>query len=235
MITVPVPLPERSYQVHIGVIAPELAADTLAAALGKPTGVAVLIDGQLAARSPRAAELVQALSARLPGVRALPAAGGRVLQEPGGGRATCQWLAASGLRSRGGHRGHRGRGGQRPCRLRGGGLPARDRVRAPARPPCWAWSTPAWAARPGWICRRARTWSGAFHQPRAVIADLGFLETLPRREIAAGMAEVVKAGLIADAGSAGPGRGRRRRRPGVLHRGAGRGRGRRRAGQGARW
>jgi 3-dehydroquinate synthase len=40
---------------------------------------------------------------------------------------------------------------------------------------------------------------GAFHQPKAVIADLGFLETLPRREQAAGMAEVVKAGLIADA------------------------------------
>jgi 3-dehydroquinate synthetase len=40
---------------------------------------------------------------------------------------------------------------------------------------------------------------GAFHQPRAVMADPGFLESLPEREIAAGMAEVVKAGLIADA------------------------------------
>jgi 3-dehydroquinate synthase len=40
---------------------------------------------------------------------------------------------------------------------------------------------------------------GAFHQPRAVVADLGFLDTLPAREQAAGMAEVVKAGLIADA------------------------------------
>jgi 3-dehydroquinate synthase len=40
---------------------------------------------------------------------------------------------------------------------------------------------------------------GAFHQPRAVVADLAFLESLPRREIAAGLAEVVKAGLIADA------------------------------------
>ena len=40
---------------------------------------------------------------------------------------------------------------------------------------------------------------GAFHQPRAVVADLGFLATLPARERAAGMAEVVKAGLIADA------------------------------------
>jgi 3-dehydroquinate synthetase len=39
---------------------------------------------------------------------------------------------------------------------------------------------------------------GAFHQPRAVVADLAFLETLPLRELTAGLAEVVKAGLIAD-------------------------------------
>jgi 3-dehydroquinate synthetase len=39
---------------------------------------------------------------------------------------------------------------------------------------------------------------GAFHQPRAVIADLGFLDSLPVREQAAGLAEVVKCGFIAD-------------------------------------
>jgi 3-dehydroquinate synthase len=39
---------------------------------------------------------------------------------------------------------------------------------------------------------------GAFHQPAAVIVDLATLETLPRNEIVAGMAEVVKAGFIAD-------------------------------------
>ena len=39
---------------------------------------------------------------------------------------------------------------------------------------------------------------GAFHQPKAVIADLGFLETLPLRERAAGLAEVIKCGFIAD-------------------------------------
>ena len=39
---------------------------------------------------------------------------------------------------------------------------------------------------------------GAFHQPVAVLADLATLETLPRNEIVAGMAEVVKAGFIAD-------------------------------------
>ncbi len=40
---------------------------------------------------------------------------------------------------------------------------------------------------------------GAFYQPRAVIADLATLATLPAREYAAGLAEVVKYGLIADA------------------------------------
>ena len=39
---------------------------------------------------------------------------------------------------------------------------------------------------------------GAFHQPAAVLVDLATLETLPRNEIAAGMAEIVKAGFIAD-------------------------------------
>jgi 3-dehydroquinate synthase len=39
---------------------------------------------------------------------------------------------------------------------------------------------------------------GAFHQPRAVVADLGFLDSLPVREQAAGLAEVVKCGFILD-------------------------------------
>jgi 3-dehydroquinate synthase len=39
---------------------------------------------------------------------------------------------------------------------------------------------------------------GAFHQPKAVLIDLETLKTLPRNEIVAGMAEVVKAGFIAD-------------------------------------
>lgn len=37
---------------------------------------------------------------------------------------------------------------------------------------------------------------GAFHQPRAVIADVSLLRTLPDREYRAGMAEVIKYGLI---------------------------------------
>lgn len=40
---------------------------------------------------------------------------------------------------------------------------------------------------------------GAFHQPRAVIADTALLDTLPRRDMLAGYAEVAKYGLIGDA------------------------------------
>ena len=40
---------------------------------------------------------------------------------------------------------------------------------------------------------------GAFHQPIGVIIDTKTLESLPDREYAAGMAEVIKYGLIADA------------------------------------
>jgi len=39
---------------------------------------------------------------------------------------------------------------------------------------------------------------GAFHQPKLVVADLDTLKTLPPREFAAGMAEVIKYGAIKD-------------------------------------
>lgn len=40
---------------------------------------------------------------------------------------------------------------------------------------------------------------GAFHQPVAVLADTRVLSTLPERELSAGLAEVIKYGLIYDA------------------------------------
>lgn len=39
---------------------------------------------------------------------------------------------------------------------------------------------------------------GAFHSPVAVIIDTDFLNTLSDRDVAAGMAEVIKCGFIAD-------------------------------------
>ena len=47
---------------------------------------------------------------------------------------------------------------------------------------------------------RGKNMIGAFHQPRLVIADTRTLDTLPDREMAAGVAEVIKYGLIRDAG-----------------------------------
>ena len=46
---------------------------------------------------------------------------------------------------------------------------------------------------------RGKNMIGAFHQPRCVIADTDTLTTLPQRELSAGLAEVVKYGLIRDA------------------------------------
>lgn len=40
---------------------------------------------------------------------------------------------------------------------------------------------------------------GAFYQPQLVLADIDTLKTLPQRELSAGMAEVIKYGLIRDA------------------------------------
>jgi len=39
---------------------------------------------------------------------------------------------------------------------------------------------------------------GSFHPPAGVLCDLAVLETLPRRDLVAGLAEVVKTGFIAD-------------------------------------
>jgi len=47
--------------------------------------------------------------------------------------------------------------------------------------------------------RHGKNLVGAFHQPRLVIADVAALESLPKRELRAGYAEVVKYGVLGDA------------------------------------
>jgi 3-dehydroquinate synthase len=46
---------------------------------------------------------------------------------------------------------------------------------------------------------RGKNLIGAFHQPSLVVSDTDFLRTLPQRELSAGLAEVIKHGLLADA------------------------------------
>jgi 3-dehydroquinate synthase len=46
---------------------------------------------------------------------------------------------------------------------------------------------------------RGKNMIGAFYQPKRVVCDLATLDTLPPREVSAGLAEVIKYGPIADA------------------------------------
>ncbi len=48
--------------------------------------------------------------------------------------------------------------------------------------------------------RQGKNLVGSFYQPSAVVADIETLQTLPQRELLAGYAEVLKYGLIQDAG-----------------------------------
>src|SRR3546814_8886627 len=41
---------------------------------------------------------------------------------------------------------------------------------------------------------------GAFHQPQLVLADIASLTSLPQRERLAGIAEIIKYGMLGDAG-----------------------------------
>jgi 3-dehydroquinate synthase len=45
---------------------------------------------------------------------------------------------------------------------------------------------------------KAKNLIGAFHQPRAVVADTSFLETLPSRQLQSGAYEVLKCGILGD-------------------------------------
>jgi 3-dehydroquinate synthase len=47
---------------------------------------------------------------------------------------------------------------------------------------------------------RGKNMIGAFHQPAAVVSDVATLDTLPERELRAGLAEVIKHGVALDAG-----------------------------------
>ncbi len=55
----------------------------------------------------------------------------------------------------------------------------------------------AYGGKTGVDLPEGKNYAGAYHQPAAVLADPGVLETLPPEELAAGWAEVIKTALIA--------------------------------------
>jgi len=198
--TVHVDLGARSYDVSIGAFSSEGVADKIAAALdAKTTGVAVLIDAHVAERSARARALIAALAARLPRVERLELRAGEACKNLTEIEKSCDWLAARGYDRRaavvgiGGGAATDHAGFAAAVYLRG--VPF-----ALVPTTLLAMVDASVGGKTGVDLGAGKNLVGAFHQPRAVVADVGFLETLPDRERIAGLAEVVKCGFIADPG-----------------------------------
>lgn len=198
MTTLRVPLAERAYDVHIANFSVDEVADKLTAAIGKPSGVPVLIDEHVVQVSPRIPELLRALGARLPKLKHLLLPRGESGKNLTSVERTCQWLAENGYDR-----------GSVIVGIGGGaatdhsGFVAAIYLRGVAFALCpttlLATVDASVGGKTGVDIAAGKNLVGAFHQPRVVVADLNFFQTLPKRELVAGMAEVVKAGLIADA------------------------------------
>jgi 3-dehydroquinate synthase len=198
MTKIGVELGARRYDVHIGAFSADETAAALAAALGSVTGVAVLVDEAVLARSPRVAPLVAALAARLPNVKRFELRPGETCKTLAEIERTTEWLAEQGYDRRGAVVGIGGgaatdhAGFAAAVYLRG--------VRFALVPTTLlAMVDASVGGKTAVDLPAGKNLVGAFHQPTSVVADLGFLETLPAREIRAGLAEVVKCGFIADA------------------------------------
>ena len=195
-----VALGARSYDVSIGAFTPDAIAETIASALDpKTTGVAVLVDGQVAEWSARARDLIAALAKRLPRVDRLDLRAGEACKNLTEIEKSCEWLAAHEYDRRaavvgvGGGAATDHAGFAAAVYLRG--VPF-----ALVPTTLLAMVDASVGGKTGVDLGAGKNLVGAFHQPRAVVADVAFLETLPARERIAGLAEVVKCGFIADAG-----------------------------------
>jgi 3-dehydroquinate synthase len=195
--TVGVELGARRYDVRIGAFAPADAAAAIAESLGAVTGVAVLVDERVGALSPRVEPLVEALRARLPNVDRLDLRAGEACKTLAEIERTTEWLAEQGYDRRGAVVGVGGgaatdhAGFAAAVYLRG--------VRFALVPTTLlAMVDASVGGKTAVDLPAGKNLVGAFHQPSAVVADLGFLDTLPPRELRAGLAEVVKCGFIAD-------------------------------------
>jgi 3-dehydroquinate synthase len=199
MITIPISIPGRAYEVRVDRFAEAGAvADVLAEGLGEVTGVAVLVDETVGQRSPRVTPLVDALAARLPNVGRHDLAGGEACKNLREIERTTDWMAAQGFDR-----------GVAVVGVGGGaagdhaGFAAAVYLRGVRFALCpttlLAMVDASVGGKTAVDLSAGKNLVGAFHQPCAVVADLAFLQTLPVRERIAGLAEMVKAGLVADA------------------------------------
>jgi 3-dehydroquinate synthase len=188
----------RSYDVRIGAFSAEEVAATIAAALDPATtGVAVLVDGGLSAISPRVPPLVAALAARLPHVERLDLPAGEASKTLDEIERTTEWLASCGFDRKSAVIGIGG-GATTDHAGFAAAIYLRGVAFALVPTTLLAMVDASVGGKTGVDLRAGKNLVGAFHQPRAVVADLGFLETLPARELTAGLAEVVKCGFIVD-------------------------------------
>ena len=195
--TVPVELGARRYEVLIGSFAPEAIAGRLAAAFGpSTTGVALLVDGGLADDA-RTAALCAALDAKLPGVARFDLYAGEACKSLGEIEKTAEWLVSRGYDRRAAIVGIGG-GATTDHAGFAAAIYLRGIQFATIPTTLLAMVDASVGGKTGVDLLSGKNLIGAFHQPKAVIADLGFLDTLPARERAAGLAEVVKCGFIAN-------------------------------------
>jgi 3-dehydroquinate synthase len=198
--TIRVELGARSYDVRIGSFAADEVGGAIAEALPQgTTGVAVLVDAGLDACSPRVTPIVEALARRLPRVERLDLPAGEASKNLGEIERTTEWLASREYDRKGAVVGIGG-GATTDHAGFAASIYLRGVPFALVPTTLLAMVDASVGGKTGVDLSAGKNLVGAFHQPRAVIADVGFLETLPARELTAGLAEVVKCGFIADPG-----------------------------------
>jgi 3-dehydroquinate synthase len=196
--TIRVELGPRSYDVHIGELTAEETAATIAGAFDPDTtGVAVLVDRGLGTLSPRVAPLVAALARRLPRVERFDLPAGEASKSLAEIGRTAEWLASRGFDRKAAIVGLGG-GATTDHAGFAAAIYLRGIAFATVPTTLLAMVDASVGGKTGVDLEAGKNLVGAFHQPRVVIADLGFLDTLPGRERTAGLAEVVKCGFIAD-------------------------------------
>jgi len=191
---VPVSLGERSYDVVVGDGALEASQDRLAALCPNGRAVIVADEAALAHHRDRLKAMLDAAGLKLD---LITISGGEAAKTWEGLRALTDALLARGVERRecvvafgGGTIGDLA-GFAAAITKRGVGF-----VQIPTT--LLAQVDSSVGGKTGINTAAGKNLAGAFHQPSLVIADTALLATLPKRELRAGYAEILKAGLIAD-------------------------------------